>query len=605
MDKSTYSKKERPGSGRFQIVLVSAPWALFHRPSIQLASLRSYLKKEGGYSADNRHLYLNIARKIGVDLYSRIAKSGWAGEALFAPLLFPQKREDAARLFCSELNGDGEGSVPDFNGLVADIEECCDTWLSDIDLEKISLLGFSACFSQLIPSLYLAFRLKAKADITTVFGGSSCTGAPGLSLIRNFAQIDYLIDGEGEKPLLELCNYLTGQQKDIPGQIKTRHVCGTGKKSIGSSRLDDLPTPDYGPYLEEIHKLFDGLPFMPIIPVEFSRGCRWNSCAFCNLNLQWHGYRHKSAGRVIAEVEELSVQTESLNFAFTDNMLPESETGIFFQAMADSKRDFSFFGEMRAQTSAEKLCCFQRGGLRSVQVGIESLSTSLLSRMRKGTSVMDNLAVMKNCCAHEILLLGGIITEFPLTTREEIEETLVNLDFVLPYPPLDAASFFLGYSSPIYRNPRAYGIEAIMVHPKNRMLFPRQYQRELLVSGYRGDKKIQQKLWRPVKEKIRAWQDFHLNRNNTSKPALYYRDGGDYLFIHQELPESQNLLHRLRGVSREIYLFCDQPKMIEEICTSFPHLSRNSINKFVEQLCGKRLMFQEADRSLALAVRAA
>ncbi len=66
-------------------------------------------------------------------------------------------------------------------------------------------------------------------------------------------------------------------------------------------------------------------------------------------------------------------------------------------------------------------------------------------------------------------------------------------------------------------------------------------------------------------------------RNDRCKPPLYYRDGGDYLFIHQELPESQNLLHRLRGDSREIYLFGDQPKLIEEICTSFPNLSRESI----------------------------
>ena len=94
-------------------------------------------------------------------------------------------------------------------------------------------------------------------------------------------------------------------------------------------------------------------------------------------------------------------------------------------------------------------------------------------------------------------------------------------------------------------------------------------------------------------------------RNDTCNPPLYYRDGGDYLFIHQELPESQNLLHRLRGVSRDIYLFGDQPKMIEEICTAFSNLSRESIKKIVRQLCGKRLMFQEADRILALAVRAA
>jgi ribosomal peptide maturation radical SAM protein 1 len=603
MGKSMYSKTKRHNRIQFKIVLVSAPWALFHRPSIQLASLRSYLQEKGGYSVNNRHLYLNIAKKIGIELYSRIATSGWAGEALFAPLLFPQKREEAARLFSSELKGDGKGVVPNFDSLVADIEECCDTWLSGIDLEKISLLGFSVCFSQLLPSLYLASQFKTKADISTVFGGSSCSESVGLSLIKHFDQIDYLIDGEGEMPLLELCNYLSGLQTNIPTQVKARQIQETNTKTSGIKQLDELPIPDFDPYLKEIRQLFVDLPFIPTLPIEFSRGCRWNHCTFCNLNLQWKGYRHKSAKRIIAEVQELSVRNESLNFAFTDNMLPEKETENFFQAMADSKHDFNFFGEIRAKTSPDKLFLFRRGGLQSVQVGIESLSTSLLSRMRKGTTTMDNLAIMKYCCANRILLLGNIITEFPGTSREEIEETLSNLDFVLPYLPLEAASFFLGYDSPIYRQPRDYGISAIMIHPKNRMLFPQQYQGEMLISGYRGDKKNQQKQWRPVRERIRAWQDFHRNRNSNCKPALYYRDGGGYLIIHQELPEKPALLHRLRGVSREIYLFCDQPKRIEEIGTSFPRLSRESIEKFIRQLSSKRLMFHEADRILSLAVR--
>ncbi len=604
MSKSMYSETEMQSRNRFRVILVSAPWAAFHRPSIQLANLRGYLQEVGGYPVDNCHLYLNIAKKISIDLYSRIANSGWAGEALFAPLLFPQKKESAARLFHSELQGDGKGSIPDFGGLVADIEECCEIWMSNIDLEKVSLLGFSVCFSQLLPSLYLASRFKAKADIPIVFGGSSCCESAGLSLTRHFDQIDYLIDGEGEGALLELCNFLNGQQSDTPRQVKTRQFQETNTKSSNITQLDELQIPDFHPYMKEVRHLFVDLPFMPTLPVEFSRGCRWNRCTFCNLNIQWEGYRHKSAGRMIAEVQELSAKNESLNFSFTDNMLPERETEKFFQTMATLNQDFNFFGEIRAKTSLEKLSLFRRGGLRTVQVGIESLSTTLLSRMRKGTTAMDNLAIMKHCIANKIGLLGNIITEFPATSVEEIEETLINLDYVLPYPPLEAASFFLGYGSPIYRQPHEYGICAIIPHPKNRMLFPQQYQGGLLISGYRGDKMIQQKRWRPVREKIKAWHDFHQNRSREcNKPALYYQDGGGYLFIHQELPGNSTLLHRLRGISREIYLFCDQPKTIEEICICFPRLSREAIEKFAHQLYTKRLIFREMDRILALAVR--
>jgi ribosomal peptide maturation radical SAM protein 1 len=586
----------------FKVLLISAPWALFHRPSIQLATLRSYLLAKGGCAVTNQHLYLHIARKIDIGLYSRIARSGWAGDALFTPLLFPDKRRDGARLFDSELRGDGHGPVPDFDSVIDDVKTCCDAWLSSIDFETISLAGFSVCFSQLPASLYLASRIKEKAAVATVFGGSSCSGSAGRSLVEQFRQIDYLIDGEGERPLLELCRCLGGRQEILPKQIRTRHAAASETRSPDIGRLDDLPIPDFKPFLEEARHLFGSLPFMPILPVEFSRGCRWNRCTFCNLNLQWHGYRHKSSKRMAAEVKELSVRSESLNFAFTDNMLPHRELDHFFEEAADMKLDFSFFGEIRAGTDPGKLRRYRRGGLHSVQVGIEALSSSLLLRMRKGTTVMDNVAMMKHCCASDIILQGNIITEFPSTTGDEIEETLLNLEFVLPYQPLDSASFFLGYGSPVHCRPREHGIRAVTAHPKNRMLFPKPYLKGLLIAGYRGDRQLQQRLWRPVRDKIQAWQDFHRTRSGKNTAALSYRDGGDYLFIQQELPGKEPLIHRLRGTSRTIYLFCEEPKTVEDICRFLPSLDPQTLEQFIGQLCSKRLMFREQDRVLSLAV---
>ncbi len=591
------------GNPVFRVVLVSPPWALFHRPSIQLASLESYLRQQSDYPVESHHLSLNIAARIGIDLYTRISKSGWAGEALFAPLLFPEKKAEAARLFRQELREDGNDHIPDFDRLSADMVQVSDTWLSTIEPGTISLCGFSVCFSQLFPSLYLAAKLKEAAPVATVFGGTSCSSEAGRSLVSHFEQIDHLIDGEGEKALLELCNYLSEKRSTLPGGVSTRNENNSVSEPLSACRLDDLPIPSFTSYLSEVKHLFPDVPFMPVLPVEFSRGCSWNRCTFCNLNLQWKGYRHKKAGRMSAEVLQLVNETESLSFSFTDNVLPERETTRFFKAMSETGKDLSFFAEIRAKTAVERLELFRSGGLQTVQVGIESLSGSLLARMGKGTTVMDNLAIMKNCSASGIILMGNIITQFPGSSSEEAEETLENLDYAFPFFPLDAVPFFLGYGSPVYRNPKKYGIRAITAHPKNRMLFPRELKIQLLACGYRGDRAVQIKRWRPVLEKIKAWQRYHRKRSQSDKPPLYYRDGGSFLVIHQQRPDSSTLLHRLRGTSRELYLFCDQPKKLEEICRAYPRLSHEAIKAFVRQLCEKRLMFRENERVLALAVR--
>ncbi len=589
----------------FRVVLVSAPWALFHRPSIQVASLRSYLLEKGDYQADCNHAYLAIARRIGIDCYARIARSGWAGEALFAALQFPEKTDAATRLFYSELRGDGRGPVPDFAALVADVRSCCDAWEAGTDWHQVSLVGFSLCFNQLLASLYLAGRLKqTAAGLPIVFGGTSCAGGVGRSLVERFEQIDYLVDGEGEGPLLALCQHLDRGQGALPGRIITDTGRGGGASSPDIAPLDDLPIPDYRPYFQELQKTFADLPFLPTLPVEFSRGCSWQRCTFCNLNLQWRGYRLKRAARMIAEVQELSATNESLHFAFTDNVLPAREMDEFFRAVAAAPADMTFFGELRATTSLERLIRYRCGGLRTVQVGVESLSTSLLARMGKGTTAMDNLAMMKNCVAAGVVLMGNLIVEFPGTSPAEISETLDNLDYALPFAPLDAASFFLGYGAPMYRRPRDYGITAILTHPHYRALFPDRCRGTMLVSGYRGDRLRQKKLWRPVRRKIGAWQEFHRQRRGRETPPLSYRDGYSFLVISQELPRQPSLLHRLRGVSRQLYLYCAQPQSLTAISTAFPRLSPAAIDRFVDQLCRKRLMFREGDRVLALAVRA-
>ncbi len=598
-----------------RIALISMPWSIFNRPSIQLGALKSYLEREAEYQVDNYHLYLHLAKTISTELYSRIALSGWAGEALFAPLLFPEKKADAAKLFRQSLTGKGKPR-PDFDTLTASVAESCAQWLADINFSPYALIGFSLCFSQLFASLYLAKKIKDKwSDIPIVFGGSSCSGEIGASLLQHFSTIDYLIDGEGEQQLLALCRFLSGQANSLPDKIRTLHpvpAAQTNKadKATPPLPLGRLPYPDYTPYFKEMRTLFPGQPFIPLLPIEFSRGCWWNKCTFCNLNLQWQNYRFKESGRMLKETLHLAEKHESLHFTFTDNALPRKEADHFFTSLLQEDLDIDFFAEIRGITEPDRLQLYSRAGLRTVQVGIEALSTSLLAKMAKGTTTIDNIAVMKMCSAAGIRMEGNLITDFPGTTEEEITETLRNLDFVLPFLPLQAATFFLGYGSPLHAGAagqsktKDFPIQRIIPHAKNRRLFPQDHVQSMLmlINSYQGDKKLQHRHWQPVKRKIRTWQDFHKQRTASGQHPLHYRDGRSFLIIRQEQPERTPLLHRLRGASRKIYLACERPEKIDSLLKAFPQVTDQALRKFIDEMCTKRLMFQENDRVLALAV---
>ncbi len=587
------------------LALTAMPWATLNRPSIQLAALKAYVEEHTEVSVVPLHAYLQIAGSVGIDVYNRIAENSWAGEALFAALLFPEQRPQAERVFRESL-GHTTQSLPSFESLLHTVEHCCEQWLQTRDWSRYLAVGFSLCFNQLLASLFMATRLKKLADCPpTIFGGSLCVGPLGRSLLRNFPQIDYIVDGEGETPLAGLCRLLTGAATTMPDRILCRTEVAERVPAPEISDLDSLPTPEYTPYFDEIKAVFPDHPFIPVVPMEFSRGCWWNRCTFCNLNLQWRGYRHKSATKLTADLELLTARHQCLDYTFTDNALPPREADRFFERLAKIDTDYRFFAEIRAIGELERLASYRRGGLDTVQVGIEALSSSLLRRMEKGVRVIDNVAIMKLTQTAGIHLEGNLIVEFPGSTVEEVADTLDTLEYLLPFRPLSPAVFFLGTGSPAQQRPRDFGITATLQHRKNRGLFPADMLKslELLARDYRGDRELQRRRWRPVTDRLARWRAFHDKRAGACRPALAYRNGGTFLLIRQEQPEGPVLRHRLQGTSRAIYLFCEKVRGIDDILARFEQLKQAPLLAFLNELCRKRLMFREGNLFLSLAVR--
>ena len=50
----------------FRATLISMPWALFNRPSLQLAALKAYVEREMEAEITTLHPFLHIAAAIGI-----------------------------------------------------------------------------------------------------------------------------------------------------------------------------------------------------------------------------------------------------------------------------------------------------------------------------------------------------------------------------------------------------------------------------------------------------------------------------------------------------------------------------------------------------------
>lgn len=609
---------------RKRIALVSAPWPLFNRPSIQLGALKAFLSRNlPDITVDALHLYLPIAAEIGYDLYQEISERTWLSEIPYAALLYPQKQNEQSVFFDRRLRGTDIGKTLDLDTLGKRLHAATDRILGGIDWGLYSLVGFSICLGQLMSSLWCIKKIRQRAPrVKILVGGSCCASELGESLLRSFEEIDFVINGEGERPLAHLAAEIT--QKcglriaPFPGLLQRDEELPAHGAFSQVPSLDSLPVPDFDDYLQALQGLPPHLRFIPKLPMEISRGCWWRGtaptgkdrgCRFCNLNLQWKGYRTKSPQRVAQELDGLARTHQILSVSFMDNLLPTGTSKAPFDTIAALGKDFQLFGETRATTSKEDLRSMAAAGVREVQVGIEALSTSLLRKIGKGTTAVMNLEIMKRCETPGMpRIVGNLILEFPGSDERDVRETLRALDFATVFQPMKAIPFWLGFKSPVWQDPRAYGIQRVFNHPYYRHLFPKERLKTLtlMIQGFHGGVLRQRRLWRPVQDRARAWAKAYaaLHGAPQSGPILSYRDGGTFLILKERRRDAAPMNHRVQGTSREIYLYCDTTRSFEQISKRFPGLGEEKLRPFLSMMVGKKLMYEERDHYLSLAVPA-
>jgi ribosomal peptide maturation radical SAM protein 1 len=161
------------------------------------------------------------------------------------------------------------------------------------------------------------------------------------------------------------------------------------------------------------------------LPLETSRGCWWgekNHCTFCGLNRSGMEFRAKSVDNVVQQLEALSSRYCCFNFFAIDNIMAPEYTEKLFGRLAAANSDISIHYEIRPNFSRTQLARMQRGGLHSVLPGVESFSTNILKSMRKFTTGMRNIELVKWCTHYRMNITYNILCRFPGETEGDYRE---------------------------------------------------------------------------------------------------------------------------------------------------------------------------------------
>lgn len=441
-----------------RILLIQMPFFRLTAPSISLATLESALHR-AQINCDLEHLNLDFGRRIGRERYTWLAVGSppylLVGDLIFAPSLNgrPLGRDQVAGLVAS-LGTRAEGGVPDwvvadFPELVAAADDFLDHHIRSISWHEYDLVGLSTIFN-VTPALALARRIKQCAHAPAiVLGGSNCEGEMGETLHRKFPFVDFVCRGEGEQLIVELARSFAAGQPSVvampglvwrqdgqtlldPRRASTPQACDSDASgplsphgaAPGPFPLDALPIPRYHRWLKQVRGTGMFADSELQLPIETSRGCWYGekrNCLFCGLNGPGLSYRRKSSERILEELQRtmgygikvLHCVDNILDPAYFDDVLPR---------LAELNAGCEIFWPVRPDLGRGQLALLQRCGVCWIQVGIESLSTSVLHLMGKGTTAFQNVRLLRNAAEFGLgtswNVLFGFVGEDPEAYRQ-------------------------------------------------------------------------------------------------------------------------------------------------------------------------------------------
>jgi len=428
----------------------------------------------------------------------------------------------------------------------------------------------------------------------------------GRSVLENFPEVDWCIDGEGEFAFVELLRCIkAGKQRPercVPGLIyrSAKAIRTTERRQL--QNLAGMPDPDFEQYYsaaEELRKRYH-IDVKPILPVEESRGCIYR-CAFCSHWRYFDGHRLRPARDVADSIRRQSRRYGINSVALVSSLIITGGRQKLFRMIASQKKDYSMFCEVRADISREELALMKSAGVMRVQAGVEALDTALLKKMQKGTSVIENLSVMKHCEELGIYLSSNLIIEFPTETQDDIDRSIKAMDYVEAYrPPMRIVGFMLDDGSSVYLHPHRYGIYdvdeswPIGSHIPSRLT-------DRLILWYKDFKdRHPPRDYRALIKRHALWKRKYEAGGASGHHLLSYHNYKYKIVIMDQRRSPRKIV--LRGMVHKLYIFCNTIKSWNEIKNKFSTEIPVDIKGHIFKLVRMKLMYMENDRFLSLAI---
>lgn len=599
-------------------LLLSMPFGALERPGLGLSLLKAGARRLG-FACDVRYLTFTFAEHIGVTNYhwfvSGAPYTAFAGDWTFAAAVNGAWPEgDAA--YVQEVLRDTWRLDDEAVQMVLRtrhwVEPFLDHCLTAIPWKDYDLVGFTSTFEQNLASLALAKRLKAvHPHVVTAFGGANWEGAMGKALHATYDFVDLAFSGEADVSFPAVLGALAAGRSPgtVPGVI-ARAADGSATSTGSAARVEDLdtlPIPDFDDFFAAKGASPAADDVTPVLLLETARGCWWGAhshCTFCGLNGENMAYRSKSGARALDELGTVTTRYGIDNVHLVDNILDMRYFRTVLPALASRDRKLSLFYEVKANLSHAQVRALAQAGVTEIQPGIESLSDHILTLMRKGTTALRNVQLLKWCREFGVRPDWNLLYGFPGETADDyadILEILISIDHL--ESPSACGPIRMDRFSPYHQDPLSFGMINVRPLPPYRYIYPGAGDRLADIACYfdfdHADGHVFDQYARPV---IDYW---HQRRSAVAPGPLWEVATADQppdrvVLVDERYGRRRTVM--LDGWQAAVYRGCDRTQDTASVVAMADGAPADDVSALLTWLESERLMLGRGGHHLSLAV---
>ena len=324
--------------------------------------------------------------------------------------------------------------------------------LDDVSSLSPDVLFISTTNGSIYQDLDVISKIKKiKNDITIVLKGAIFFNIDN-NLFENvdFSDVDYLIGGEVEFIIADLLNY------HFKDKTKLSTIEGISYKEANKwiinpvinfkEDLNSLPFPDRSAINNALYK--NPETNKPMALITTAKGCCF-SCTYClSPIISGKKIRERSVQNIFNEIEECITKYNITNFFFKSDTFTANKKLVIElcnQLIASGyNKKINWVATSRVDTIDEELIeIMQKAGCSLLAIGFESGSNESLQKMRKNTTVEQNIEAIKMCKKHNLKVLGYFLIGFEWENKQhlaaiekhifEIDPDYIEISIVVPF----------------------------------------------------------------------------------------------------------------------------------------------------------------------------